>query len=44
MDPWPLFQYTLYIQPLSMFIQTFSFLAFLVPEKPATKIFKNGKI
>ena len=32
------------IQSLSMFIQTFSFLALIVPEKSDTKIFKNGKI
>ena len=44
MDPWPLFQYTLYIQSLSMFIQTFSFLAFIDPEKSVMTIFKNGKI
>ena len=44
MNPWPLFQYTLYIQSLSMFIPTLSFLAFIVPEKSVTKIFKNGKI
>ena len=44
MDPWPLFWYTLYIQSLSMFIQTLSFLAFLGSEKSVTKIFKNGKI
>ena len=44
MDPWALFWYTLYIQSLSMFIQIFSFLAFMTPEKSVTKIFKNGKI
>ena len=27
-----------------MFIQTFSFLAFIVPEKSVAKTFKNGKI
>ena len=44
MDPWPLFWYTQYIQSLSMFIQTISFLAFIVPEKSVTKVFENGKI
>ena len=44
MEPWPLFWYTRFIQSLSMSIQTFSFLAFFVPEKSVTKIFKNGKI
>ena len=43
-DPWPLFQYTQYIQSLSIFIRAFSFLAFIVPEKSVTKIFKNDKI
>ena len=43
MDPWPLFWYLQYIQSLSIFIQTFSFLAFIVPEKSVMKIFKNGK-
>ena len=33
-----------YSKSLSMFAQTFSFLAFIVPEKSDTKIFKNGKI
>ena len=41
LDPLPLFQYTRYIQSFTMFIQT---LAFIVPEKSVTKIFKNGKI
>ena len=44
MDPWPLFQYTLYSQSFSMFIQIFSFLVFIVPKKSVTKIFKTGKI
>ena len=43
MDPSTLFWYIRYIQSLSMFIPTFSFLAFLAPEKSVTKIFKNGK-
>ena len=43
MDPWPHFGYTQYSKLLSMFIQTFNFLAFIVPEK-STKIFKNDKI
>ena len=44
MDPWPLLRYTRYIRSMSMFIRTFNFLAFIVPEKSDTKIFKNGKI
>ena len=40
----PLFQYTGYIQSLSMLIQAFSFLAFIVPWKSVMKIFKNGVI
>ena len=44
MDPWPLFGYTQYIQSLSMFIRTFSFLAFIVPKKSVKKSFKNDKI
>ena len=43
-DPWPLFRYTLYIRSLSIFIQIFSSIAFIVPEKPVTNFFKNGKI
>ena len=42
--PLALFRYTQYIQSLSMFIPTFSFLAFIVPETSVTKIYKNGKI
>ena len=44
MDPWSLFRYTQYIQWFSMFIQIFSFLAFIVPEKSVMKIFKNVRI
>ena len=44
MSPWSLFRYTRYIQSLSMFIQTLSFLTSIVPEKSVTKFFKNGKI
>ena len=36
MDSWPLFRYTWYIQSLYMFIRTFSFLAFIVPENSVT--------
>ena len=42
-DPWPLFLYTRYIQSLSMFIWTFSFLAFLGSEKTVTKILRMAK-
>ena len=42
--PLPLFRYTQYIQSLSMYTGTFSFLAFLGSEKSIMKIFKNGKI
>ena len=44
MDPWPLYPNTQYMQSLSVFIQTFNFLAFIVPQKSVTKIFKKGKI
>ena len=44
MEPWSLLQYTQYIQCFSMFIQIYSFLAFIVSQKSVTKIFKNGKI
>ena len=43
-DSWPILRYTQHIQPLFMFIQTFNFLAFIIPEKSVTKIFKNVKI
>ena len=43
-DIWSLFRYALLTQSLSMYTQIFSFLAFIIPEKSVTKIFKNGKI
>ena len=43
MDPWPLFLYSLYSLSFSMFIQIFSSLAFIVPEKSVTKFLRMAK-
>lgn len=44
MYPWLLFPYKCYIQSLSIFTRTFSFLALIVPEKSHTKISIMAKV